>query len=160
MRTAPLQSLSKFLLLLLLGLLLQACSGDEDSPEAQIRSFIEKGVEAAENRSTDALRDMLHRDFRDHRGNNRKSLGGMLRLYFVQHKNIHLFTKVDQIDVISDTQANVSLHVAMAGSVISDIDALASLRARVFRFELELVKDDEWQLQHASWAPAGLGDLQ
>ena len=153
------QFLPKIFALLLLGLLLQACS-DDASPEAQIREFPDAGIEAAENRSTDDLHDMLHLDYRDHHGHNRKRLIGFLRLYFLKHKNIHLFSKINKIDVINDNQASVSMHVAMAGSAISSIDALVGLSARIYRFELELIKDDEWQLQHASWSPASLGDLQ
>jgi hypothetical protein len=48
----------------------------------------------------------------------------------------------------------------MAGSVISDIDAISALRARIYGFELRLVKQDEWLLQHASWKPASLVDLE
>jgi uncharacterized protein (DUF2237 family) len=45
--------------------------------------------------------------------------------------------------------------------VISDASLLASLRARVYRFELELAKpDDEWLLQSARWQHATPGDLQ
>jgi len=53
----------------------------------------------------------------------------------------------------------VRLHVAMAGTVISDVNALSSLSARVYRFELQLVKQEEWLLRYASWAPASIGDL-
>ena len=34
--------------------------------------------------------------------------------------------------------------------------ALASLRARIYRFELQLLREDDWQLRHASWAPASI----
>jgi hypothetical protein len=62
--------------------------------------------------------------------------------------------------LLGDKQALVRLHVAMAGSVISDIDAISSLRARLYRFELRLVREDEWLLQHASWQPASIVDLE
>jgi hypothetical protein len=148
------------LLLPLLLLLLQACSDDELSPEAQIRAFVERAVEAGEARSVDGLSELLGKDYIDQHGNNRQRAAGLLRAYFFQHKNIHLFTRIDEIEILNDNQASVSLHVAMAGTVISDVEALAGLRARIYRFELQLVKQDEWRLRHASWAPASIGAFQ
>ncbi len=145
---------ARILLLLSLALLVSSCSQDDDSPEAQIRRFIAAGIEAAEDRDSDALREMLHLSYRDARGYDRKQLAGLLRVYFLRHKNIHLFSKIDSIDLVNDGQATVNMHVAMAGSIISDVDALTSLRAQIYRFELELIKQPEWQLQHARWAPA------
>ncbi len=152
--------LVRVLLVLSLALLLQSCSEQEDSPEAQIRRFIDAGMEAAENRDGDALQDMLHVSYLDARGYDRKQLAGLLRVYFLRHKNIHLFSKIDTIELVNDSRATVKLHVAMAGSVIADVDALAALRAQIYRFELELVKQSEWQLQHASWARASAADLR
>lgn len=146
-------------LLLMLGSLL-SCSQDGDTPEAQIRAFIDAGIEAAEDRDGAELHDMLHPGYLDNRGYDRKQLEGLLRVYFLRHKNIHLFSKIDAIDVANENQATVTLHVAMAASVISSVDALAGLRARIYRFELELVRDGKWLLQHASWAPANAADLR
>ncbi len=148
------------ILLLLSILLLQACSGDDDSPEAEIRRLIDSGIEAAENRNGDALREMLHISYLDDRGYDRKQLAGLLRVYFLRHKSIHLFSKIDSIELINEDQATVKMHVAMAGSVISDIDALASLRAQIYRFELDLIRQDQWQLQRARWARASADDLR
>jgi hypothetical protein len=146
------------ILLLLSVLLLQACSGDSDSPEVQIQRFIDSAVQAGEARSADRIGDLLHRDFIDQQGNNGKQIGRLLRAYFFRHQNIHLFTRIDDIEILADNQASVSLHVAMAGTVISDITALASLQARVYRFELQMVReDDDWLLRHASWESANLG---
>ena len=139
----------------LILLLAQACS-DDGSAEDQIRHLIDNAVQAAEDRSLDGLSELMHTEFIDQQGNNRQQLGRLLRVYFFRHKNIHLFTRVDSIEIPSDNQASVSLHVAMAGTVISDVDALSSLSARIYRFELQLVKQDDWLLRHASWEPASL----
>lgn len=140
--------------------LLQACSDDGDSAEIQIRNYIEAGVEAAEARKTGALGNMVYDGYLDQQGYNKKQLTGLLRAYFFQHRNIHLFTRIEEIELLGENQAQVRLHVAMAGSAISDIDAISALRARIYRFELRLIKDDEWLLQHASWKPASIVDLE
>lgn len=148
------------ILLLLPILLLQACSSDGDTPEAQIERFIDNAAQAAEARSVDGLVELLHRDFIDQRGNNGQQLGRLLRAYFFRHKHIHLFTRIDDIEILTDNQASVSLHVAMAGTVISDITALASLRARIYRFELQMVREDDWLLRHASWTAANMSAFE
>ena len=153
------KSFYRIFLLTLILLLVQGCS-DDGSAEDQIRHLIDNAVQSAEDRSVDGLGELMHTDFIDQQGNNRQQLGRLLRVYFFRHKNIHLFTRVDSIEILSDNQASVSLHVAMAGTVISDVDALSSLSARIYRFELQLVKQDDWLLRHASWEPASLSAFE
>ena len=63
--------------------------------------------------------------------------------------------------MLSANQASVSLYVAMASTVISDVSALSSLSARIYRFELQLVKQDDWLFYvHASWEPANIGAFE
>jgi hypothetical protein len=149
----------RIILLCLILLLIQACS-DDGSAEDQIRRFIDSGVQAAEARSVDDLSELLHANFVDQQGHNGKSLARVLRAYFFRHKNIHLFSRIDNIEMLSANQASVSLYVAMAGTVISDVSALSSLSARIYRFELQLVKQDDWLLRHASWEPANIGAFE
>ena len=153
-------NLLKLVAVSLILCLAQACSSDGRSPEDQVRRFVDSAIEAGEGRNTGDLLGLTHVDYSDQQGNNRKRLEGLLRAYFFRHKNIHLFSRIDSIEVLGDNQATVKLHLAMAGTVISDVDALARLSARVYRFELQLVREDDWQLRHATWAPASLGDLQ
>lgn len=152
--------LGRLLLLLWAGGLLLGCSGGTNSPEDEIRNFIVGAVEAAERRSSADLTQMIHDSYLDQRGYNKQQVRSLLRVYFLRHKNIHLFTRIGEIELLGDNQATARLHVAMAGSVISDIDAVSALRARIYGFELRLVKQDEWLLQHASWKPASLVDLE
>lgn len=152
--------LGRLLLLLWAGGLLLGCSGGTNLPEDEIRNFIAGAVEAAERRSPADLTQMIHDSYLDQRGYNKQQVRSLLRVYFLRHKNIHLFTRIGEIELLGDNQATAWLHVAMAGSVISDIDAISALRARIYGFELRLVKQGEWLLQHASWKPASLVDLE
>ena len=139
--------------------LLQACSEPEISREEEIKLYIESGVTAAENRNTGDLAELIDDSYVDDKNLNKKQLIKLARLYFFRHKNIHLFTKIDSIEFPTENQALVSLHVAMAGSVISDASLLSSLRAKIYKFDLELIKQDKWLLQWASWQAASLGDM-
>jgi hypothetical protein len=154
------KTIATILLALWLGILLQACSAGGDTAQDQIRKTIEAGVEAAEARSSADLGDLIHGNYLDQKGYNKQQLTGLLRAYFFRHKNIHLFTRIDEIELLGETRALVRLHVAMAGSVISDVEALSALRARVYSFELRLIRDGDWLLQHASWTPASIVDLE
>ena len=140
--------------------LLQACSNSKTSSEDQIREFIKTGVESAENRDFDSLKEQLHDNYLDQKGYNKKQLGTLLRAYIFRHKDIYLFTKIDEIELLSDNEAVVRLYVAMAGSVISDVDALSTRRAQIYEFNLQLIKDSHWLLHHASWQPASIVDVE
>jgi hypothetical protein len=138
---------------------LQACSGSAISKEDEIKQYLETGVKAAENRSSSDLAELIDDNYLDRKGLNKKELTKLARLYFFRHKNIYLFTKLDGIEFLAENEALVTLHVAMAGSVISDISVLSSLRAKIYKFELELIKRDEWLLREAKWQAASLGDM-
>ena len=138
------KSLGQVLCLVWAFILIQSCSDSTVSPQDEIRAYIKSGVYAAQSRDTDALAERMHGDYSDQKGYNKKQLIGLLRGYFFRHKNIHLFTKIDAIELLTENEAIVRMHVAMAGSAITDIDALSSLRARIYRFELQLIKQDEW----------------
>jgi hypothetical protein len=147
--------------LLALLLLLQACSQTEISSEARLKQIVEQAISAAESRSHDDLMEWVSRDFRGRQGIDRKRVSRLIRVYLFRHKNIHLFSKLDSIEFSSETDAIIRLHVAMAGSAISDSSVLASLRARIYRFELEMVNDgNEWMVKQANWWPAGISDME
>ena len=148
--------------LCLLGmvLLLAACSGGTESPEEQIRQLIATGVEAAESRSANAFEDLLHPNYLDQKGNRRNQTLTLMRGMFLRHKNVYLFTKIGDIDLQSETEATVYMHVAMASQSISDVTALASLRAQLYEFELQVIKDETWRVMQARWQPAKLSDIE
>jgi hypothetical protein len=145
---------------LAIALLLWLFLDSESSAEDQLRQYIENGVTAAENRSAADLADLIHDNYLDPRGNNKNQLTQLLRLYFFRNKNIYLFTKLGEINFLSDNRAQVNLHVAMAATAISDITALSNLRAQIYEFELQLIKQEEWLLREAKWKAVNIGDIQ
>ena len=151
---------SKVLSICAICLLFLACSDKPTTPEDEIRLYLKKAVEAAENRAHGDLTDLIDDAYLDPKGVDKSKISTLLRAYFFRHKNIYLFTKIREINLSNDNEAEVILHVAMAGSVISDVSVLASLRARMYRFKLQLVKQDEWLLRSANWQHANMVDLQ
>ena len=85
--------------LLLAALAVGGCS-DDASPEARIRALIDAAAEAAEARSVDDLGELLHVNFRDHRGNDRATLRPLLTAWFFRHRNIHLLTRIEMIELL------------------------------------------------------------
>ena len=140
--------------------LVTGCSESVLTPEDEIRQFIETGVEAAEDRSSSDLAELIFSAYKDEKGYGKKQIEKLSTLYFFRHKNIYLLTKIDEIDFVSANEAWVTLHVAMAGSVISDASLLSGLRAQIYKFELLLIKDEKWLLHQADWQPASIGDMQ
>ncbi|MCW8935686.1 MAG: hypothetical protein OQK98_13250 [Gammaproteobacteria bacterium] len=145
--------------LLLTFLAITACSDEKTSPENEIKQYIENGKIAAEKRSHSDLADLIDESYKDQRGWNRQDIEKVARAYFFTHKNIHLLTKIDSTDFQNKNSAFVVLHVAMAGNVIADLNSLSSLRARIYKFELQLVKNDVWLLQQAKWQVANIKDM-
>ena len=139
--------------------LLSACS-EPQSPEEQIRQLISDAVEAGEARSAGTLEEFMHPNFLDQNGNRRNQVVLIMRGLFLRHKSVYLFTKIGEIHLQSETEATVKMYVAMAGQSISDISALAGLRAQLYEFELQLLKDGDWRIMQARWNPANLADVE
>jgi len=152
------QRLTVFLLFIFSCLLL-ACSEEENDPQNEIREYIENAKLSVENRSHSDASELIHDSYLDQQGMNKKAATAKLRAYFFIHKNIHLHTQIESIDLRNENEAFVVVHVVMAANAIADINALTSLRARVYRFELLLLKDDKWLLKQAKWQTAKIKDL-
>lgn len=145
--------------LISVALCISACSDETLSAEDEIKSFIEKGKLAAEQRSSNDLADLIENAYTDQRGWNKTKVKKIARAYFFTHKNINLLTKIESIDFQNNNSAFVVLYVAMAGSVITDLNSLSGLRARIYKFELQLIRNDVWLLQQARWEQAKLKDM-
>jgi len=142
----------RLLILSLTLLFLAACGGDADDPEGELREWVARGEAAAEEKDRGGLLDMISPDYADARGNDRESIGDMLRLYFFRQQSIALLTSVDDISLMDDTAALVNVTVGMAGTGSGAL----GLNADAYRFEFELEKpDDEWILIGARWAEIG-----
>ena len=129
-----------------------ACGGSPSEPEAELRAWVAEAEEAAENRDRGALLDKIATSYADARGNNRNELGNMFRIYMLRQQSIALLTKIDEIELLDDTAADLSLTIGMAGTGAGRF----GLNADAYRFELELEKDgDDWLLIGARWGEVG-----
>jgi len=138
---------------------LSSCAEKTLLPEEEIKAYISAAKQSAESRSHNDLADLISEHYQDQKSLNKKKIASLARAYFFRHKNIHLFTKLDSINFQKDKEAFVVVYVAMAGTAITDVNMLSNLRARIYRFELLLIKNNEWLLQQARWSPAKLTDI-
>jgi hypothetical protein len=136
------------------GVLLVGCGGPEGGPEEAVRAWVSHGHEAAEAKDRNALMDMISPAYADARGNNRDDIENMMRFYFLRQSKVALITRIDELNIIGDSAAELVLQVGMAGT---DNTAALGFNADAYRFEMELQRDgDEWLLIAARWG--GLRD--
>ena len=153
----------RILLLLVVSLFtatLTGCSDEPQGDEDQIRALIEQAEIDAEDRDTGALLDVVDSSFKSGQRYNKDQLEKILRLYFFRHQSIYLFTRIKNIELTASDYAVATVFVAMAGTAISDVTAITSMRANIYRFDLEFVKDESWKLAAAKWEVARVEDLQ
>ncbi len=140
-------------------LLLSAC-GDSDTPQQRIERMIDAGESAVESRSLSATGKLISPVFQDHEGRGRKEMMQILAGLFWRHKHIHLLVQTDRIEMLDEQRARVLVYVAMAGHAITGVDDLASLRAHLYRFDLEVREEEgEWWVTSGSWRPADRSDF-
>ncbi len=144
-------SLTRLVLLLLLASI-PGCGGDASDPELQVRAWLDAMHVAAEEKARRDIVANISPAYVDTRGNSRDDIDNLLRWYFLQQNKIALLNSVDDIRVIGETAAEVTLTVAMAGTNNSAL----GISADAYRFELELEHDgNDWQLISARWGELG-----
>lgn len=146
---------------LLLLLLLTACSHDDESPDARIRSMVTKIENAVEAGSVQDIADLLHPDYADSRHRSRRDALASLFAYTRQHRHIHLFTVFKSIDVSepADT-AEVVVIVAMTGVPVQSLEAAISVKADLYQFDLHFAEyEGEWLPYNAKWRRAASDGL-
>ena len=70
-----------------------------------------------------------------------------------RHRDIHLFTVTKTIELTpQQDSATAVVFVAMTGVPVESMDALISLKADLYRFELGLAQEDgEWRILSSRW---------
>lgn len=139
-------------LLVLAALFAAGCQEEADSPEAEIRAWVERGTDYAEAENRRGLVGMIAPSYADARGNNRDDIDDLFRLYFLRADNVTLLTRIEDIAVHGNSAADLVLTVGMAGTNVG----VLGFSADAYRFEMELERDaGDWRLIGARWAELG-----
>jgi len=142
-------------------LLLAACSGEADDPEAGLRLWLAEAETAVEARSLTQSADLIAADFQAEQVRTRRDLMRLLLGYFHRHQQIHLLTKVTALSLdAAGEQGRMSVLVAMAGVPIAATSGLDRINADYYHLDLQLRREDDvWRLHSAAWRHATLDDL-
>jgi len=134
-------------------LLLAACSTEQSSPEQQVRTLIESVQQSVEEGSVRKAGDLLHEGYSDPRHANRHAAMRTLFGITQRHRGVHLFTVIKTIDLMAQQDsADAVVYVAMTGVPVESMQALVSLKADLYRFDLELVEENgQWLVLSARW---------
>ena len=135
-----------------LPLFCAGCGTGVEDTEAELRAWIAEAEAAAEEKDRRGLLSKVSERYADARGNERDDLNNMLRALMLRQKSIELLTKIDGIEPLGTSAANIELTVAMAGTKATHF----GVDADAYRFELELERQDgDWQLIGARWGELG-----
>ena len=138
------------------GMALLACGGPVTGPEESLRQWVEQGQQAAGEEDRSTIADMISPAYVDGRGNSRDDIEKMLLAYFFRMNDVALITRIEELNIIGETAAELVLTVGMAATH----DGTLGFSADAYRFEMELERDgDGWLLLGARWGELG-GDLR
>jgi hypothetical protein len=133
---------------------LTGCPGDKRSPEEQIRALVADAAQAAERKDVSSMVALISERYSDTQGQNRKALEGMLRLLFLRHESVHVYTRIQEIALLPSDRARLTVYAALASLPIA---GEAQLRGDLYRFDLELVRENrKWRVISAAWQPADI----
>ena len=156
-------SLMRLLALLLALGLLAACSDEEPTPEELVVQAIESLEAALEAGSLSDASAWIARDYRDRYHPDRRAAVRTLFGYLRRHQNLHLFSRIQEVDVSSDgTRATAVVQVAMTAQPVESPETLLRLKADLYRFEVQFAWDREaeaWRIIGSTWRRAKLTGL-
>ncbi len=157
---SPYHFLFPLFILIITVFMLSACQSNT-GPEEEIRQLITDGEEAVENNEVGKVRDMVAENYTDDNNRTKRDIIAILTYHTLQQKSIYLLQVIDEIHLINEKNAKVSLFVAMTGRPITNNSLLPQFQADIYNFTLSVVKDgDNWLVTSASWEPAVLDDFQ
>ena len=146
---------SRFLYgIIFLLVVLGGCSEDSEDPKVKIESLIGQVEAAAEKSSVMLFSEHISEQYKDKHHGNRQQVMRSLLGYFHRNKNIHLFTRIRNIEINEQTPdtARASVNAAMTGTQVDSAEQLLLLKATIYRFDIDLrYEDDQWMIRSAEW---------
>lgn len=152
------RTMAAWVWMMALGLVAAAgCSKKEVDPVAQVEAQIAALEAAVEAGDLDAVDEIVADSYSDPRRNDKGKLIGMLQVRLLQRRSVHVLSRIGEVRITEGGSEAAADVLAAVGSVpIAGIEALARLKADVFRLRLNFERDgDEWRLRSAVWSRAG-----
>jgi len=138
---------------LVLCLTLAACSGGQLSGEDRVRALIDAVEQSVEAGLVRKAVNFLHAAYTDPRHTSRQAAGRTLFGITRRHRGIHLFTLTKTVELTpQQDSATAVVFVAMTGIPVESVEALISVKADLYRFDLVLVEEEgEWRILSSRW---------
>lgn len=143
-------------------LALFACSSEPDSPEIAVRATLAAIEAAAGERDVDGVRARISDAYRDARGNDKAAVVQVAAFHLLRNQAVYTFSRIQSIDTSVPGSAQAEVLVALAGKPISDAEALLTVNADLYRFDVQLREEEpgSWRVTASSWQPATLADFR
>jgi len=145
------------------GLLLAlACAPDAKSPEEKIRAVLAALEEGAEEKRAGAMKEHVSERYADAQGNDKRAIAQLVAFHLLRNQSVYLLTRVRSVEIEAPGEGRAEVLVAMAGTPIAGPEALLSLRADLYRFDLRLAEEQDgaWRVRSAEWRPAAADDFR
>jgi hypothetical protein len=139
--------------LLVVCLTLAACSGDQISVEDRVRALIDAMEQSVEAGSVREAISFLHADYTDPWHTSRQAANRTLFGIMQRHRGIHLFTLTETVELTpQEDSATAVVLVAMTGVPVESVEALISVKADLYRFDIVLLEEEgEWRILSSRW---------
>jgi hypothetical protein len=143
--------MGRIIWILMLSVVLVACGGGDEPLDVRVQSLIDKGRVASEEHDIAFFREMIDPAYSDAQGNDRAGLLRLLTGYFYRNRSIYLVTRTEEIVQEEKDRVRAVVYVGMAGSPVDGFEQVLSLRADLYRLELEFDYGEEIRLRYARW---------
>jgi hypothetical protein len=141
-------------------LFIWGCTSDPVTPEERLRQTIAQAEVYLQDRDLSEAMNYVHSDYQDKNGLDIRQLRAMLAGYFIRHQSIYILTRIEQINLSKDDEAQVLLFAGLAGSSQQRSASLSQWRGDLIRLDLRFVlQGDDWLLRQADWRRAGPEDF-
>ena len=125
---------------LVLFVLVAGCA-DPGSPEEQVRDTILQAELAAEARDMGAIRDLVHDEYQDRSGRDRRMLINQVRLYLMARQSLELLVKINDIKFTANDYVEVDVTAAGLG-LRAGMEGFG-LTADSDHYRIDLARDDD-----------------
>ncbi len=149
----------RFSIVAIAALILSACGGENDDPEALLRDTLNAIQQSAESRDLGDMMAHVSEDYLDSDGRDIRQVKAIAQFQILRNPKIHTFKIVKSLNLLSDNEAEVFLLVAVAGVPIEGVTSLSKVRADLMRFDLRFRYDEAWKITEAQWRPAESADF-
>ena len=137
-----------------------SCSAQDHTPEAIIKTFVERTTAAIEERDRSALAELIDENYTDSQGRKKNDLLALAAGYMLRNRSLYCYSIIDSFHLNEDESISATILSAFAARPISDVHLLTEIRSDIYWFEITIVdKDNDWRLIAASWRQALVDDF-